>query len=176
MKNNSTKFDKLKILKIKKFNDTRGDFIKIYNKKNPLLNFTCIESYLSFSKKGSVRGLHGQSGKYSQEKLIYCVQGKALDIAVDLRKKSNTFGLVFKRIINSKNHNSILIPKGFAHGVLALENNTIIINFCSNIYNPKKEFGINIKSLNLKIPSMKLIISSKDKKLPNLKDVIKKIK
>ena len=99
-----------------------------------------------------MRGLHGQSGKYSQDKLIYCIKGKALDIAVDLRKNSRTFGKIFKKEMNSKNVMGVLIPKGFAHGLIALEKNTVIINFCSTKYERKKEFGINIKSLNIKLP------------------------
>ncbi len=171
---NSTKFKDLKLIKFKKFSDLRGDVIKIINNENKSIKFECFESYISFSKKGTVRGLHGQIGKFSQSKLIYCIQGKALDIAIDLRKNSKTYGKIFKKIISSKNLLGILIPKGFVHGVIVLENNTSIINFCSSPYNPKKEFGINIRSINL--PKMKLYLSKKDKKLIELKAFIKKRK
>ena len=70
MKINSTKFKDLKLIKLKKFSDLRGDVIKIFNKKNSSLKFTCFESYISESKKGTVRGLHGQKGKFSQSKLV----------------------------------------------------------------------------------------------------------
>ena len=173
MKIYSTKFKGLKIIKYNKYRDERGDVIKIFNKKNTIFKINCFESYLSFSKKGTVRGLHGQSGKYSQDKLIYCIKGKALDIAVDLRKNSKTFGKIFKKEINSKNIMGVFIPKGFAHGLIALENNTVIINFCSTKYESKKEFGINIKSLNIKLPHKKLLISKKDKNLPTLKNYLK---
>ena len=176
MKINSTKFKDLKLIKLKKFNDLRGDVIKIFNKKNKSLKFGCFESYISISKKGTVRGLHGQIGKFSQAKLIVCVKGKALDVAVDLRKRSKTYGKVFKKIINSKNLLAVYIPKGFVHGVVVLENNTTIINLCSTSYNPKKEFGINIKSNNLNIPKMKMYFSKKDKNLVKLKDYIKNSK
>ncbi len=176
MKINSTQFKDLKLIKLKKFNDLRGDVIKIFNKKNKSLKFGCFESYISISKKGTVRGLHGQIGKFSQAKLIICVKGKILDIAIDLRKKSKTYGKVFKKIINSKNLLAVYIPKGFAHGVVVLENNTTIINLCSSGYNPKKEFGINVKSINLNIPKMKMYFSKKDKNLTELKDYIKKSK
>lgn len=173
MKIYSTKFKGLKIIKYNKYRDERGDVIKIFNKKNTIFKINCFESYLSFSKKGTVRGLHGQSGKYSQDKLIYCIKGKALDIAVDLRKNSKTFGKIFKKEMNSKNVMGVLIPKGFAHGLIALEKNTVIINFCSTKYERKKEFGINIKSLNIKLPNKKLLISNKDKNLPTLKNYLK---
>ena len=173
MKIYSTKFKGLKIIKYNKYRDERGDVIKIFNKKNTIFKINCFESYLSFSKKGTVRGLHGQSGKYSQDKLIYCIKGKALDIAVDLRKNSKTFGKIFKKEMNSKNVMGVLIPKGFAHGLIALEKNTVIINFCSTKYERKKEFGINIKSLNIKLPHKKLLISKKDKNLPTLKNYLK---
>ena len=119
---NSTKFKDLKILKLKRFIDLRGNLVKTINKNYKSLKFNCFESYISISKKGAVRGLHGQLGKYSQSKIIYCVQGKFLDIAVDLRINSKTYGKVFKKIINSKNSEALLIPKGFAHGVVVFEN------------------------------------------------------
>ena len=97
-----------------------------------------------------------------------------MDIAVDLRKKSKTFGKIFKKKMNSKNISAILIPKGFAHGLIALENNTVIINFCSTKYVSSSEFGINIKSLNVKLPNLKLLISRKDKNLPTLKEYLNK--
>tara|TARA_B100000767_G_C19730889_1_gene521631 strand:- start:408 stop:932 length:525 start_codon:yes stop_codon:yes gene_type:complete len=171
---NSTKFKDLKLIKFKKFSDSRGDVIKVLNQKNKSLKFRCYESYISSSKKGTIRGLHGQIGKFSQAKVIYCIQGKALDIAIDLRKNSKTFGKIFKKIISSKNLLGVLIPKGFVHGVVILENNTTLINFCSSGYNPKKEFGVNIKSINLKLPKMKLYISNKDKNLVELNKLIDK--
>ena len=172
MKIISTKFEGLKLVKIDNFNDPRGEFVKIFQKKNFFSRLNINECYISFSKKGAVRGLHGQSGKFSQEKFIYCINGKALDIAVDLRKKSKTYGRIFKRIISRKNKKAIFIPKGFVHGLISLEKDTIIINFSSNHYNPNKEFGVNIKSLNLKLPILKLFFSNKDKNLPKLKDII----
>ncbi len=174
MKIYSTKFKGLKIIKIKKFSDLRGSVIKVFNQNKKYSKFNCFESYISFSKKGTIRGLHGQLGTHSQEKLIYCLKGKAIDLAVDMRIKSKTYGMIFKKNINSKNSTAILIPKGFVHGLLALEKETIVVNFCSKPYNPKKEFGINFKSLKIKLPRIKLLISRKDKNLPDLHLVKKK--
>ncbi len=175
MKIYSTKFKDLKLIRLKKYQDRRGDIVKIFNKENKNIKTNCFESYISFSKRGAVRGLHGQQGKYTQEKLIYCIQGKALDLAIDLRKNSKTYGKVFKKKISSNDNIAIFIPKGFVHGVISLENKTMIINYCSAKYKIEKEFGININSINIKLNNMKLIISKKDKKLPSLDRFMKKL-
>ncbi len=168
----STKFKDLKILKLQKYQDYRGNLIKVLDRKNKSLKFNCYESYLSCSKKGVVRGLHGQIGKFSQAKIIFCVKGKILDVAVDLRKNSKTYSKVFKKVISSKNLLAIFIPKGFVHGVVILEKNTVLLSLNSSEYYPKKEFGINMKSINLKFPKLRLIFSAKDKKLENLDQFI----
>jgi dTDP-4-dehydrorhamnose 3,5-epimerase len=176
MKIFSTKFKGLKIIKLKKFKDLRGEVVKIFNKENSKINFNFSESYISISKKGAIRGLHGQIGKDSQSKIIFCVQGKFLDIAVDLRKNSKTYKKVFTKTINSKNSSILVIPEGFAHGIISLEDQTTLVNFNSKKYKPKKEFGININSLHLSLPKIKFYQSNKDKKLPKLNDFLKKNK
>ena len=118
--------------------------------------------------------MHSQEGRYAQDKLIYCAKGKILDIAVDLRKKSKTYGKVFKKTVNSKIPIAILIPKGFIHGIIALENQTVVITYCSKPYNSKKEFGIKPDSIPFSKPKIKLIISKKDKKLQTFNEFMKK--
>ena len=173
MKILKTPLKDLLIIKSKQFYDDRGYFRELIREVNVKQKF--VFNIVSFSKKNVVRGLHYQSTQ-PQAKFISVVKGKILDVAVDLRKNSKTFGKVFKKIISSKNLLGVLIPKGFVHGVVILENNKILINFCSSEYNPKKEFGINIKSINLKFPKMKLYISNKDKNLIELNKFIKKTK
>ena len=173
---NSTKFKDLKVIKCKKLSDLRGDFIKVFNQRIKKFKFKPYETYISISKRGSVRGLHGQQGKFSQSKIVFCIKGKILDLSIDLRKGSKTYGKIFKKILSAKNFSGILIPKGFVHGIIALENKTMLINFSSSAYNPSKEFGVNIKSLKLKLPKLRLIFSKKDKKLPNLKNILRKNK
>ena len=170
-----TIFKNLIEIKFKKYIDSRGSFVKIFNKSN-LKKFEnkCYESYISISKKGSFRGMHSQVGRYAQDKLIYCAKGKILDIAVDLRKKSKTYGKVFKKTINSKIPIAILIPKGFIHGIIALENQTVVVTYCSKPYNLKKEFGIRPDSIPFSKPKIKLIISKKDKKLQTFNEFMKK--
>ena len=172
-----TIFKNLLEIKIKKHNDMRGSFIKIFNKANSKkFKNECYESYISESKKGVVRGLHAQSGKYAQDKLIYCIKGKLLDIAIDIRKNSKTFGKIYKKILDSKRSIVLFIPKGFMHGVVSLKNKTIVATYCSKKYNPNKEFGIKLDSIPISMPKLKLIFSKKDKKLPTYKLFIGKIK
>ena len=170
-----TIFKNLVEIKFKKYIDSRGSFVKIFNKSNSKkFKNECYESYISISKKGSFRGMHSQVGRYAQDKLIYCAKGKILDIAVDLRKKSKTYGKVFKKTINSKIPIAILIPKGFIHGIIALENQTVVVTYCSKPYNLKKEFGIRPDSIPFSKPKIKLIISKKDKKLQTFNEFMKK--
>jgi len=170
-----TVFKNLLEIKFKKYQDLRGSFIKIFNKSNSKkFKNNCHESYLSISKKGSFRGLHAQTGKHAQDKIIYCAMGKILDVAVDLRKQSKTYGKIYKKRINSKDSIAIFIPKGFVHGIIALENQTIVVTYCSKPYNSSKEYGIRLDSLSIGKLNVKYIISKKDKKLPTLNEFIKK--
>ena len=170
-----TVFKNLLEIKLKKYQDLRGSFIKIFNKSNSKkFKNNCHESYLSISKKGSFRGLHAQTGKYAQDKIIYCAMGKIIDVAVDLRKQSKTYGKIYKKKINSKDSIAIFIPKGFVHGIIALENQTIVVTYCSKPYNPSKEYGVRLDSLPIGKLNVRSIISKKDKKLPTLNEFIKK--
>ena len=130
---------------------------------------------MSKSKKNVLRGMHLQT-KNQQEKFITVVKGKILDVVVDLRIKSKTFGKHFKILLSEKNCKSILIPKGFAHGFLALDKENIIVYGNSNYRSKKSELGIiwNDKDLNIKWPKKKFIISKKDKKNISLKKFITK--
>ena len=168
-----TKFKDLVLINNVSFKDKRGYFMELLKEKNLNRKFPFL--VMSFSKKNVIRGLHLQT-RNSQGKFISVIKGKIFDVVVDLRKKSKTYGKVFKKIINSKNLLAVYIPKGFVHGVVVLESNTTIINLCSSGYNPKKEFGINVKSINLNIPKMKMYFSKKDKNLIELKNYIKKSK
>ena len=162
MKIIETKIKGLKIIQGKNHYDTRGFFKEIYLKKklkshNPI--FWCM----SKSKKNVLRGLHLQT-KNSQEKFVSVVKGKVLDVIVDLRKKSKTFGKHLKIMLSEKNAKSVLIPAKCAHGFLGLDDENIVLYSNNNYRNKASETGIiwNDKQLNIKWP--KKIISSKDKK------------
>ena len=169
-----TKFKGLKIIRGKIYYDSRGFFKEVFKKKifknhNPV--FWCM----SKSKKNVLRGLHLQT-KNIQEKFISVVKGKILDVVVDLRYKSKNYGMCFKIILSDKNAKSLLIPAGFAHGFLGLENENIIIYSNNNYRSKKHEVGIkwNDKKLNIGWPKGKIIISNKDKKNISFSDFQKK--
>ena len=167
MRIKSTKFSGLKIIQSKSFKDSRGLFRENYKKKffrSKNFIFGCI----SRSKKNVIRGLHLQT-KHSQEKYVSVLKGAIIDVVVDLRKKSKTFGKHFKTILSDKNAKSIFIPAGFAHGFLALEKENIIYYTCTNYRSAKHEIGLlwNDDDLKIKWPIKNPIISKKDKK--NLK-------
>ena len=162
MKVIKTKFKGLLIINKKYFTDNRGYFLELYKKKilKKSFPFTCI----SYSKKKVFRGLHLQTNN-PQAKYISVLKGKILDIALDLRKNSKTFGKHFKIILSEKNSKSIFIPEGFAHGFLGMDKENYMLYACSNYRNKKSEVGLNWndKYFKIKIPNKKPIISQKDK-------------
>ena len=163
MKKIKTKINGLFILKKKIYRDKRGLFKEVAKKKYIKENF--IFDCLSLSKKNTLRGLHIQL-KDAQAKLITVVQGKILDVVVDLRKKSKTFGKVFTLVISDKSEFSFFIPAGFAHGFLCLSKKCTIYYKCTHYQNKGSEQTLswNDKKLNIKWPIRKPILSKKDKK------------
>ena len=163
-------FGGIKIFSPEVFKDNRGSFREVYKKKF-IKNKNLIFSCLSVSKKNVLRGLHIQT-KNSQAKFLTVIKGEIFDVAVDLRKKSKTFGKYFSINLSSKNYCSIYIPEGFAHGFCGLEKENIIFYSCSNYRNEKNEIGIlwNDKDLNIKWPVKNPIISDKDKQNITFKD------
>jgi len=155
----------IKLVKYKKYKDQRGYFFELYNKKKKIINnFKQIN--ISQSKKGVVRGLHYQT-KNAQAKLITVLKGKILDVCVDLRKNSRSFGKSFSYILDHNKNYSLYVPKGFAHGFYSLSNDTLVCYLTSDFYNPKYEKTLKWNDPNLGIswPNFKNIkISAKDKK------------
>ncbi|EDK88904.1 dTDP-4-dehydrorhamnose 3,5-epimerase [Fusobacterium polymorphum ATCC 10953] len=177
-----TEIENLFIIEPQIFEDSRGCFFESYNyntfKKIGIDNIFVQDNH-SKSLKGVLRGLHFQKEDYSQAKLISVLKGGILDIVVDLRKNSKTFGKYFAMEINENNKKMLFIPKGFAHGFLTLEDGTEIFYKCDNFYNPQSEGGIiwNDRDLNIdwnfkkyNIDKNELIISEKDKKNISFKE------
>ena len=162
MKIIKTKIKDLLILKTNIYEDKRGFFKEIFKEK--ILNKKFIFDCLSHSKKNILRGLHMQLKK-PQAKLITVVHGKILDIVVDLRKKSKTFGKIFKIEMSENSSFSLYIPGGFAHGFLCISNECMIYYKSSNYRNTNSEKTIqwNDKKLKIKWPIKKPILSPKDK-------------
>ena len=169
MKILKTQFKGLKIIKHKTFYDKRG-FLRItHNQKK--INKKFIFEYCTTSKKNSLRGFHFQY-KFQQAKYVTVLKGKILDCVIDLRKKSKTFGKIFKIILSQKNNLALFIPEGFAHAYYSYEKENIIYYKLSNYYQPKFEDGIltiDKKVLNI-WPEGKKIISLKDKKLKTFEE------
>lgn len=162
-------FKEVLIIKQKIYKDFRGYFKEIFLKKF-FKNKNFIFHYYTLSKKNVIRGLHFQK-KFQQEKLIYVSKGKILDVILDLRKKSKTFGKYFSVILSEKNRKALYIPKGFAHGYYCFNNNTILNYMLTNYYKPRFEDGIiwNDKEIKIKWPIKNPILSKKDKKLNTFK-------
>ena len=157
-----TKFKDLFVYKNKLFKDKRGYFKELVKeiKIKKRLPFTVM----SCSKKNVIRGLHIQTKK-SQGKFISVLKGRIYDVALDLRKKSKTFGKVFTCILSEKNSQSIYIPPGFAHGFCGLDKENYIIYSCTQYRSTSSERAIkyNDKKLKIKWPIKKPIVSNKDK-------------
>tara|TARA_B100000035_G_C20779812_1_gene456376 strand:+ start:132 stop:650 length:519 start_codon:yes stop_codon:yes gene_type:complete len=162
MKLINTKIAGLKLIKSKIFKDNRGYLRETF--RNKLIKKKFIFDVMSFSKKGVLRGLHIQTKK-SQAKIITVTHGKVLDVAVDLRKKSKTFGKYFSIIISDKSDFSFYIPEGFAHGFLCLSENCTLNYKCSEYRHQKSETTLqwDDKSVNIKWPIKNPLLSKKDK-------------
>ncbi|MGC8709981.1 MAG: dTDP-4-dehydrorhamnose 3,5-epimerase, partial [Thermoplasmata archaeon] len=131
----------------------------------------------SFSIKNTLRGLHFQKRPYAQSKLVRCISGEIMDVAVDLRKNSVTFGKFAKVILSSENKDMLYIPEGFAHGFLVLSDYAEVIYKVNNFYSKEADSGIiwNDPDIGIDWPIENPIISQKDKSLPRLRDIIDKL-
>tara|TARA_R110002124_G_scaffold54821_2_gene155601 strand:+ start:10878 stop:11438 length:561 start_codon:yes stop_codon:yes gene_type:complete len=165
------------VIKPTVFTDSRGYFFESYNKQKYLelgIKADFVQDNQSYSKYGSIRGLHFQKGEYAQAKLVRVVQGSVLDVAIDLRVDSETFGKSFSIKLSGENKLQVFIPKGFAHGFSVLSKNAIFEYKCDNFYNKNSESGILFNDLELNIDWQILldnqVVSDKDKELPSFND------
>ena len=173
MKILETPLKDLVIIEPNVFEDARGYFMESY--KQSVLepssgSFHIIQENESFSRRGALRGLHYQEGEYAQAKLVRVIEGEVLDIAVDLRENSPTFGAHFSVELSSENKKQLFIPRGFAHAFVALEDNTIFQYKVDNYYSGVKDGGViwNDEELAITWPEFELELSEKDKNLPKL--------
>lgn len=147
---------------------------KEFNEKVTPVTF--VQDNESMSSYGVIRGLHFQREPYAQSKLVRCVKGKVLDVAVDIRKDSPTFGQHVAVELSAENHRQVFIPKGFAHGFAVLSDVAIFQYKCDEFYHPEAEGGILLNDsslgINWQIPLEDAILSDKDKKHPLLKDLV----
>ena len=178
MKVTETKLKGCFIVKPTIIEDERGYFFESYNKEKftKLIDqeIDFVQDNQSHSTKGVLRGLHYQVGEFAQAKLVRVLQGIVLDIAVDIRKNSPTFGQHISVELSSDNQKQLFIPRGFAHGFIVLSNTATFFYKCDNFYYKASEEGIiyNDTTLNIdwKFPKDKLIISSRDTVLPTFEN------
>ncbi len=173
-----TDLDGLYVIKPKVFNDARGYFYESFSRlkfESEGISFDFVQDNISKSKKGTIRGLHYQVGKFAQGKLCFVISGKVMDVAVDIRFGSPTFGKYFSFELSEENHSQLWIPPGFAHGFSVLADDTIFAYKCTAPYNKENERSIiyNDPDLNIdwKIPNP--IVSEKDLKAPLFKNINK---
>ena len=170
-----TKLSGLLIIQPKVFPDDRGYFYESFNRsKLKELGFdeTFVQDNISKSSKGVLRGLHFQAPPYSQGKLVQVIKGSVLDVAVDIRKSSPTYGQHFSLILSEENKTQMFIPIGFAHGFLTLEDDTIFSYKCTNFYNKESEGAIlwNDSDLNINWIEKNPTVSEKDRKASSFQD------
>ena len=174
-----TDIDGLVIIEPRVFGDSRGYFFESFSErdfKREVADVDFVQDNESKSSYGVVRGLHFQKPPYAQAKLVRVVNGKVLDVAVDLRKDSPTFGQYAAMELSEENHRQMFIPRGFAHGFSVLSDEVIFQYKCDNYYAPQSEGAIAWDDPDLgidwKVPADKAILSDKDTKHPRLKDIL----
>ncbi len=162
------------------FVDDRGYFYESFNQNkfnNAIgLDIKFVQDNESFSTKGTLRGLHYQIGEHAQAKLVRVVHGEVLDVVVDIRKNSRTYGKYISQKLSGESKSQLFIPRGFAHGFVVLSETAIFSYRCDNFYNKASEGGIiyNDSTLNIDwlVPHSELLISQKDVVLPKLENAI----
>lgn len=162
------------------FKDERGLFYETFNQKRfeqvTGLKTQFVQDNQSISKKGVLRGLHFQRGEMAQAKLVQVVKGSVLDIVVDIRKESKTFGRSFSILLDDVERLQLFVPRGFAHGFIALSEESIFSYKCDNYYDKASEGGIIYNDATLALdwylPKEEFIISEKDLELPNFEEAI----
>ena len=168
-----TDIEGLLVIEPQLFLDSRGFFSETYNEeryKAVGIDVCFVQDNLSQSQYGVVRGLHFQKGEYAQAKLVQCIEGAVLDVAVDIRKGSPTYGQWHSVCLTAENHLQFFIPRGFAHGFSVLSERALFSYKCDNLYHPEAEGGILLTDPDLNIdwqvPADRMLLSEKDRKHP----------
>ena len=173
----NTAIDGVVIIEPKVFKDQRGYFFESFSQREfeaKVRKINFVQDNESMSSYGVMRGLHFQRPPYTQSKLVRCVKGKVLDVAVDIRKGSPTYGKHVAVELSEDNHRQFFVPRGFAHGFAVLSDTAVFQYKCDNFYAPQADGGISIKDESLgidwKIPTDMVILSEKDTLHSCLKD------
>ena len=176
MKIIKTSIDDVLVVEPEIFKDDRGYFFESFSEQEfaeKVRPIKFVQDNESMSAYGVIRGLHFQRPPFTQSKLIWCIEGEILDVAVDIRKGSPTFGKCVTKRLSSDNHHQLFIPRGFAHGFSVLSKTAKIQYKCDNFYHPESEDGINVLDDSLGIdwiiPVESAILSEKDKRHESLR-------
>lgn len=178
MKVFKTEIDGVFIIEPAVFEDERGYFFESYNKENLKaqgIDYNFIQDNQSKSRYGTIRGIHFQKGEYAQAKLVRVLEGTVLDVAVDLRRGSPTFGKHVAVELSAENRRQLMIPRGFGHGFSVLSETAVFAYKCDNVYNKAAEGGLRYDDpalgIDWKIDPSKAILSEKDKVNPLLEEI-----
>ena len=170
-------FDQCYLLEASRFTDDRGYFTVTFEREafENVIGKTVqfVQDNESLSQRNTLRGLHYQKSPHAQAKLIHVSSGRIQDMLVDLREDSQTYGMIYHTILSAENKRSLFIPKGIAHGFLALQDDTVVHYKCDHTYQPAFESGVRYDDPDLQLPWLgrneDFIVSEKDKKLPYFK-------
>lgn len=178
MKVIETPIKDLVIIEPRVFEDERGYFFESFNQQKLVeagLDYSWVQDNQSFSDKGTLRGLHFQKGAFAQAKLVRVISGEVIDVAVDLRPDSETYGKSFSVILSGENFKQLLVPRGFAHGFCVLSETATFSYKVDNFYNQESEGGLMYSDDDLKIdwvlPASEIKLSEKDKYLSRFRDL-----
>lgn len=176
MKVLTTDFKDLYVLEYNSFKDNRGEFVKTIHKETFIenkLEWEFAESFYSISNKNVFRGMHFQYSPHDHEKLVYVVKGSIIDVVLDLRSQSETFGQYFTIELSEKNRKGLYIGKGFAHGFLSLENDTTVEYHTTTVQSKESEGGVRYDSFGLELNIDDLIISERDQSFSTFSKEVK---
>lgn len=182
MKATETKLKGCFILEPQKFGDSRGYFFESFNERtfNKLTETEThfVQDNQSYSTRGVLRGLHAQAGEHAQAKLVRVLHGKVIDVAVDVRPGSATFGQHVVVELSAENNLQLFVPRGFLHGFVVLSETAVFFYKCDNFYHKESECGVRFDDpalgINWAIPREEMIISEKDTILPDFREIFNK--
>jgi len=170
-----TKLEGVLLLRPKVATDERGNLIKTYHRPTSEtlgLEFAREEEFYSVSKRNVIRGMHLQLPPFAYHKCVFCIAGAVLDVVLDLRRQSSTYGMTLVRELNSTNHEMLLIPVGCAHGFGVLSEQATMLYQTSAVHSPSHDAGVRWDSFGLEWPIHEPIVSARDRALPSWSDFV----
>lgn len=163
------------LLQPKVFIDQRGDFVKTYHVREFAalgIEFNPVEEFFSTSRKGVIRGMHFQLPPHDHAKLVYCIRGRVLDVLLDLRKASPSYGKMATAVLSRENHHQFYIPSGIAHGFAALEDDSVMVYKTTTVHAPESDAGIRWDSFGCDWQTAAPIVSVRDNGFPSLAEFL----